>query len=157
MRITLDVHGDRQLSRELVRFADAATDWRPVLSRIADFVISETGEQFDTEGGHASGGWAPLKPATIRAKAARGLDPRILHAHGFLESSLTQRGDPNMILEVSRDELLFGSRLVYAGAHQNPRPGSPLPQRRPVELTEQARRQIVRMLQVWVRYGGDAT
>lgn len=153
MRFDFEIAGDKQVSRRLLRLGEYAGDASPVFSSIADYMMDETAAQFDSQGGHASGGWEKLKPKTVAAKARRGLDPRILHAHGFLELSLTHRGDSNQILRISADELVFGSKLPYAGAHQNPRPGSPLPRRRPIEFTEGARREIVKRIQRYVITG----
>lgn len=153
MRIVLEISGDKQLERELLRVGDRAIEAKPALESIADYWMRLTVLQFNTEGRHASGGWRPLKPETLRRKAAAGLDMRILRATGALFDSLTDRDDPELILNVSETELEYGSRLPYAGAHQNPSPGSKLPQRRPVELTENARRESVKTLQRWIFTG----
>lgn len=153
MRIVFEVAGDKQINREILRVGEHAGDARPAFSAIADYIMAETAEQFATAGGHASGGWKPLKPATILEKQRLHQDNGILRRSLALEHSLTLRGDPNQILDVGRDELVFGSRLPYAGAHQNPRPGSRLPQRRPVELTSEARNRIVKVLQRWIMTG----
>lgn len=156
MRFTFEVAGDTLVERELLRVGDAARDARPAFDLIAGLMMRETGEQFDTEGRHASGGWKPLKPATLRAKQLKGLDPRILHATGTLERSLTRPGDANQILEVGPQELRFGSRLAYAGAHQNPRPTSRLPRRAPLAFTETAKREMIKILQRWLLTGEAA-
>lgn len=153
MRFTFEISGDKLIEREILRVGAHARDARPAFAVIADFMMGETRRQFDSQGAYASGGWKPLKPATVRAKARRGLDPRILHATGALRRSLTRRGDTNQLLELRPDEMRFGSRLVYAAAHQRPRPTSPLPQRRPLEFTERAKRQIIRTLQRWIVTG----
>ena len=153
MLIHLEVAGDVQISRRILRVGKHATDARPAFAAIADFVMAETDRQFQTEGAHASGGWQPIKAATLRRKQQQGLDPRILHATHALRDSLTRKGDRNQILRIRRQELVFGSRLPYATVHQNPRAGNPLPRRRPIELTERARRRIVKILQRWIITG----
>lgn len=153
MRFTFDVVGDKLVEREILRVGLHAKDARPAFESIADYMMAETRQQFSSEGRHASGGWKPLKAATLRAKARRGLDPRILHARGALERSLTSRGDPAQILQIRPQELVFGSRLAYAAAHQRPKPTSRLPQRRPLQFTEQAKRHIVKVLQRWLVTG----
>jgi phage gpG-like protein len=156
VRIVLEISGDKQLSRDLLRVGDRAVHAKPALEEIADYWMRLTTLQFDTEGRHASGGWKPLKEETVRRKQLANLDPRILRATGALFGSLTSRGDGNQILDVTETELAYGSRLPYAGAHQNPRPGSRLPQRRPVELTESARRETVKILQRHIFAGRSA-
>jgi hypothetical protein len=153
VRFVFEVAGDRQIDRELLRVGDRAVDASPAFEAIGVRLLEIEREQFDSQGGRGSGGWKPLKPATIREKARRGEDPRILHRTRRLVMSLTERGSSDQIFEVSADGLVFGSRLPYAGAHQNPRPGNPLPQRRPVEFTETDRRDIVKTLQRWIMTG----
>lgn len=147
VRIEVTIAGDKQLERELLGIGHRAISAAPAFFAIGEFIIGETAEQFRTEGRHASGGWQPLQEDTILDKQRRALRPEILRATDALMKSLTVRGDQNMIFKVDADEFAFGSRLVYAGAHQNPRPTSNLPQRRPVELTHVARIRIVKLLQ----------
>lgn len=153
MRFEFDVAGDRQVSRRLLRIGSYAGDARPVFSSIADLIFAENEKQFASEGAHASGGWQPLAAATLESKRRAGLDPRILHATLALERSLTVRGDANQLLRIRRDELRLASTLPYGGAHQNPKAGSRLPRRRPVELTEAARRTIIKKLQRYLLTG----
>lgn len=153
MKIVFEVAGDRQIEREILRVGERAVDARPAWYLVADLFMRETARQFETEGAYASGGWAPLKQATLHRKELRGEDPRILHATGALRASLTLRGDPFMVLDAQPGELVFGSKLPYAAAHQSPRPGSRLPRRRPLEFTEQARRDTVKIIQRWIITG----
>lgn len=157
MRLTFEIAGDKLVERRLERFAGYAGDASPAFARIADLMRSETAKQFESQGRHASGGWKPLSRAYLEEKKrrlARGQvrSLAILHATLALGKSLTSGsgasgGDSNQILRITRDSLEYGSRLPYAGAHQNPRPGSRLPQRRPVQFTETAKREMVRILQ----------
>lgn len=154
MRIVFEVAGDRQISREILRVGEHAADAAPAFSAIADYMMGETAEQFATEGRHASGGWAPLKFSTLREKEKAGFGSRgILERTLALEDSLTRRNDPNQVLEIQPDSLVFGSRLPYALVHQRPKPGNPLPRRRPLEFTETARRNVVKILQRWIVTG----
>lgn len=158
MRFTFEIAGDKQIERELLRVGSRSTNAAPAFSAIADFMIEETRLQFDTQGGHGSGGWQPLQAATVRAKVRHHppLDPRILHATLALAHSLTDRGDKNMVLDIRPQELRYGSKLPYAAAHQNPKSSNPLPQRRPIAFTEHARREIIRKLQRYL-VTGDVT
>jgi hypothetical protein len=110
VRIVFEISGDRQIERELLRIGDRAADASPAFDRIIDLWASETAQQFQSEGAHASGGWAPLAPSTLARKRTLFGGGRILHQTGTLESSLTDRGDPNMIVQISRDEVAWGSR-----------------------------------------------
>jgi hypothetical protein len=149
VRIIFEVAGDVQLNRDILRVGARARDMSPAFGRVADLWIEETAVQFATEGRHASGGWKPLKQTTVDAKRRAGLRPEILRAHDALMRSLTSptQTDPNMVLTIKPDELDYGSKLPYAEVHQNPKPGNPLPRRRPVEFTEKTRRDTIKILQ----------
>ena len=151
MLFEFQVAGDKLISRNLLRVGARAVDARPAFKAVADYMIDETEKQFASEGGHASGGWAHLKPITLAGKARRGEDPRILHATHRLVDSLTDRGSADMILETTADELRYGSRVPYAAFHQ--RGTSSMPRRRPIEFTEPAKRNIVKIIQRWVIAG----
>jgi phage gpG-like protein len=153
MRILFDVSWDVQINRKLLRVGAHSTDASPAFEAIADFWIAETREQFATEGRHASGGWKPLTPATLEAKRRKKLRPEILRATDRMLNSLTVRDDGDMILEISPTELAYGSKVPYVGAHQRPKATSHLPQRRPVEFTETARRTTVKILQRFILTG----
>lgn len=153
MRISFEVAGEKQIERELLRTGAYASNAEPAFKVIGELLMRETGEQFATEGRHGSGGWAPLKPATVLFKQRHGFRPQILQRTGSLLDSLTVHGDANLIFETGPQHLLYGTRLPYAEAHQRPKPGSPLPRRRPLEFTETARRAAVKILQRWIITG----
>lgn len=153
MQIFLSIDGDVQLNRELLRVGENASNLEPAFEVISKLWIGETKLQFATQGAHASGGWTPLKASTILEKRRKHLRPEILQATKRLMFSLTYKGSSDMVLNITADQLEFGSKVPYVGAHQNPRPGSRLPQRRPVEFTETARRNTVKVLQRWIFTG----
>lgn len=153
MLIELDVDGDVQLRRELLRWSGAVVDASPAFERIImgggrDFMGLRKleGKQFATQGAFASGGWAPLAPSTVRAKARVGLDPRILHATGRLAKSLT--GGAGGIQIVNAHQFIFGTSVPYARFHQL---GKRLKRRRPIELRDRDRRAMVNVLQRHLR------
>lgn len=151
MRLVFEIAGDKQIERELLDVGSRAVNAAPAFSAIGRLFIDETRAQFESEGGHASGGWTPLKQSTLRAKRSKGQDPRILHGTLALERSLTDTGDPNMVLEVGPGEIVYGSQLPYARFHQT---GTRrMPRRRPVEFTEDTRQQAVRILLRFIREG----
>lgn len=154
VKILFSVAGDKQIEREILRVGAYAGDATPAFRAIGDLMIAEEKLQFATQGGHASGGWKPLKPATVERKQRLGLRPQILQETGALIDSLTVKGNSEMVFEPSPTGITFGSKLSYAEAHQNPKPGSHLPRRRPIELTESARREIVKVLQRYILTGG---
>lgn len=154
MKLVFSVAGDKQIERELLRWGDRALDARPAFDAIGDLFVEETKEQFDTEGKHASGGWRPLKPATLASKRRRQMRLEILQETGALVDSLTQRGDQNMIFQAGPTFLRFGTKLPYAAFHQ--RGNDRLPRRRPLEFTEATRRTAVKILQRFIVEGTPA-
>lgn len=157
MRIVFEVAGDKQLDREILRVGDRAVDAAPAFAAIADLWISETREQFNTQGRHGSGGWAPLSPATMmqkRGRFARGeiQHLEILRATDRLRDSLVDRGSDDMVLDIQPGSLTYGTKVPYAGFHQT---GTRrMPRRRPVELTERARVESVKIMQRFIIGGG---
>jgi phage gpG-like protein len=150
VRLDLDVFGDEQISRELLRFSAHAGNAQPAFHKIAQDMREQIKEQFGTEGDRGSGGWAPLKEATIAAKASAGLDPHILQAtHSLMESLTGSAGDH--IEEITDDSLLFGSSDPKGRFHQ--KGTSRMPARKPVDFTELDRRGFVRTLQKYIVHG----
>lgn len=171
MRLVFEVDGDRLIERDLLRLGEYAQDATPAFEAIGGLMMEETKDQFATEGRHASGGWRPLAPSTVRRKLHGGRFTRgfaigpgggnfvavssgglgILYETGALERSLTDRDAPNQIFEAAPQELVFGSSLPYARYHQ--RGTHRMPQRRPLEFTEPAKRRMVKILQRWIVTG----
>ncbi len=145
MRLDLETFGEKQFSRELLRFGRAAGDMRPAFDEVHELFLKTEREQFAGEGRY-SGGWKPNAPSTTSRKRAKGLDLRILHETLRLRGSLTEETHPDHIYRVTQDEVLMGTRVPYAGVHQNPKT-SPLPRRRPIEFSDLIRREIVKILQ----------
>lgn len=150
MKLSLDIYGEEQIDRDLLRFSSYVGDPRPALLKIADDMRDQIAEQFESEGRRGSGGWEALKPATLAEKAARGLPPEILQATRKLMYSLTRKGGDH-IEEVTDDSLLVGSRIPYGRFHQ--RGTSRMPARRPVDFTDLDRRSFVRILQRYITTG----
>lgn len=157
MLLELEVAGDVQLRRELLRWKGAVADASPAFDRMIvgggrDFMGLRRLEQrqFQSQGKFASAGWAPLAPSTVRAKARRGLDPRILHATGDLAASLA--GGPGSIEISQAHQLIFGTSVKYGRFHQSGT--SRMKRRRPLELREQDRRAMVNVLQRHLRGEG---
>ena len=150
MRIVLDVFGDVQLDRTLLRFADRTDDMSPVFEVLArDFYKIER-SQFRTQG-RFSGGWQELSPAYAARKARKYPGTKILHATGDLEASLTRFGARNSVREITRDSLLIGTSNPKAAYHQHG--GDNLPQRRPVELSKGTRNRWVKAIQRYLTTG----
>jgi phage gpG-like protein len=143
--VSVEVFGDKIVERELLRFSHAAENMRPAGQEFMDYMRGIEREQFNTQGASGSGGWAPLKPATVAQKARRGHDPRILRATGALFGSLTSRGGPNHLEKISANEWFYGTSDPKAKFHQK---GTRRMPRRPViEFSERNRRDVVKIVQ----------
>lgn len=151
MRIVIDTLGEQAVVRELIGIGDRAVDLAPAMDPVMATMRRALTRQFDSQGVHGSGGWAPLAPATVARKRARGLDPRILHATRRLRDSLTERGHRDEVAVARHDGADFGTTVPYARHHQFGT--SRMPRRRPVQLPEVDRRQIVRIIQRFVVTG----
>ena len=151
LRLQLEVFGDVQLDRELLRFSGRVTDLRPVWEALAaDFEAIEAG-QFNSQGARGSGGWQPLAESTVRQKARHPeWDQRILHRTLALRNSLTDAGAPGAVRQIAPAEMLVGSTVAYGVFHQQ---GKGVPRRRPVELTAADRRRWVKAVQQYVVTG----
>lgn len=153
MRIEIEAFGDKQVSRELLRFGDRAGDASPAFHSIAELLESSEEKQFRTQGRHASAGWKKLEDATVKAKR-RSSDPRvranaakILQATGALKDSLTadvQGVEGGSVRIIDPHQLIFGTQIGYAKFHQR---GGGVPRRRVLELRARDRVEIVKRMQ----------
>lgn len=148
VRITLAFWGDVQLDRTLARYDainDATALWDVLASRFARLERA----QFASEGAHASGGWAPLSPRYAEWKADHYPGQTILRREDDLYRSLTSRPLGIEILEPTF--MVLGSDVDYGLFHQL---GTDrMPQRRPVELPESARRDWVKRIHRFLQTG----
>jgi hypothetical protein len=153
MNISLEVFGEAAISRELLRFGTRAADASPAFEIIATMFYDSEKKQFDTQGEWASGGWAPLAPSTIAAKLANpSLSNMILQSTGAMMESLTTSTGDFSSKHVSPDKMELLSTVPYGVFHQQPEgPGKGiLPMRKPVELPEHVKVDIVKVLQAWI-------
>lgn len=151
MILEFEVFGVVQVQRELIRFGERVGDVSPAFHEVQDMLQGDIAEQFDSQGGSMSGGWAPLKPETIAAKAALGQDLRILHATHRLRESLTDDAGSDAIREVHADEMRFGSEVDYGGFHMSGT--SKMVARPPVDTTDAQRVKYVKEIQRYIVTG----
>jgi Phage virion morphogenesis family len=142
LRFEFEAEGDKLVSRELLDMGDRALDARPAFRLIADDFREFEAARFDSRG---EGTWVPLAPATIREKAERGLDPRVLHATGQLRASLTKKGAKGSYSRIFPSFMLFGSTVPYAKYLQT---GTRfMPPRKPLGFTEPQKITVLKRLQ----------
>lgn len=147
LTISVRSYGEKIIERHLLRFSEHLENPRAALEVAADHLRHAVEEQFDTEGGHASGGWMALSERRVEEKARLGLDPQILRASGALMESLTRKFDSRHIERLSGSSLTFGSTVFYGIYHQSSRPRTVIPFRPPIALTEGDKREMVKSMQ----------
>lgn len=145
--LEVEGYGETIVKRQLLRFSDQLIAPAAALTTAAVMLRHFVDEQFETEGGYASGGWPALAESTVEHKAKYDLDPRILHATGTLRASLTRKFDPQHIEHLSVDSLIFGSTVSYGIYHQSSRPRTKIPFRPPIAVTEAGKRAMGREMQ----------
>lgn len=152
VRIELNVLGETQINRRLMRWSVRAADFAPVFEGILEFLERVEEAEFESEGAYAGSPWAQLAASTVVAKERAGLDPRILHATLALRNSLTKSDDPEAIRIATPSMMVFGTTVPYGKYHQSGT--SRMPRRRPVDLTEKNKAAIIRAMQFWITRGG---
>ena len=148
-QVSFEIFGEKQVLRKLAGFeanAELLTESPALIEELRNIFFKAEREQFGSEGAYGSGGWAPLKPATLRAKLAKGHDPRILHRTNRLLRSLLAPGN-DAVESIDGDSIFFGTKVPYAIYHQTGAPRANVTKRKPVDLTESDRRKLVRAIQ----------
>jgi len=137
-----EVQGEEQVSRMLSRTTEKLEDLGPFWDAAGDMLITTMEAQFSSEGGR-TGGWAPLSSRYAVDKARKYGSQPILVASGGMRQSLV--GGPGNISRQEQGGLLFGTEVKFARYHQSGT--SRMPQRRILDLTDQDRRSIMKLLQ----------
>lgn len=151
MELRLDVFGETELSRKLLRFEKLVENPRPAFDMLHTQFLELEREQFESGGQYSpEGHWAPLAESTVAAKAAAGLDPRTLIATQRLFKSLTEAHSEDHVYHTTDDTMTIGSLVDYGKFHQSRAPRTRLPRRPPVAIPEQTKKHWVRLLQGWL-------
>ena len=102
---------DEEARRNLAALLDRMSRPRPFYEAAGDLLQASTFDRFDTETAPDGTPWAPLKPATIRARLSRGRSQiMILREQGRLRGSIFRRIDD--------EGAIIGSEVPYAAIHQ---------------------------------------
>lgn len=146
-RFTLSIDGVEEFNRGFSRVEHIITDFRSIWPNVAtEFYAIEAG-QFESEGKKgASGKWAPLSPAYKKWKARTHPDQPILYLESALSESLTDPEAPGAVYRLEQDEMVLGSTVEYAVAHQ--RGAGFLPARPPISLTDEDKRRMQKAIQL---------
>lgn len=153
--LSITTEGETVVDRTLMRFSENLAQPTAALEEVGVIMREETEQQFTTEGGHASGGWKPLTPERVAYKRSHGLDPHILRATDRLMASLTRKADSDHIERIEGDALIFGSSVPYGVFHQSSKPRTKIPFRPPVALTVEAKRKMMKRVQIALLRGVD--
>lgn len=98
------------ISPSLVKNLRSAKDPQPALRAAGEVLVQMAKRSFDEPALRVSP-WAPLKPATIKAKARAGKSNAVLKSSGTLWRSLR-------VIGVDKTRVVVGSDRPYAGYHQ---------------------------------------
>lgn len=152
LRVTIDGTGGKLLDRELLAFAERLAVPVAGLQAAATIMRRASEEQFQTEGGHASGGWPELAASTVKE---RGSAHPILRVTDALFDSMTRKFDSRHIekIDPSGESLRFGTTVPYAIYHGSTKPRSKIPYRPPLALSESDKVEIIKSMQAAIRGG----
>lgn len=154
VQVKMRVLGEEQINRRMLRFSGRAGNAMPVWEAISEYLMKVEEKQFDSEGAYSGHPWAALSESWLAEKARRGLDPRVGHATLAMRRALTVRGDRNQRLQMTRRMMRFGVKnLTYPEIVQKKQPNSGGRPRRPVDLTERNKVEMVKMIQLWIARG----
>lgn len=151
IRVHIEVFGDTQIDRTLLRFGSRAMNAIPLWNSLYQDFLNIEQVQFLTEGSHGSGGWPQLAESTLLEKERRHQPTWILRATEVLFKSLTQRGALGNIRDIGPGWMRFGSDIPYGIYHQTGTVNMPM--RKPLEFTELERVAVVKKVQRFIIYG----
>ncbi|WP_436664231.1 phage virion morphogenesis protein [Alicyclobacillus acidoterrestris] len=115
IRLQFDIMGERQIDRIFTGLEEAPKDWSKPFNQMADDWFDYNRETFEQQGP----GWRELAASTIKERAAKGYGPApILVRTGLLKNSLTVRGAPQQVLNITENSMQLGTSVPYAMYHQ---------------------------------------
>lgn len=129
MRIFIEAHGFEYVEEHIVASAGRAKFLIPALNEVADDMIESTKIEFQSQGRRFGGSWAMYTKPWERQKVKKEYDLRIMYATHRLIDSLTDKDNPEMVLEVTNKGIRYGSSVPYADTHQHGNPARNIPAR----------------------------
>lgn len=115
----------KELEKYLETWRKRSEDLSPVMAIVAQFLVSEVDEQFETAGG---GKWAPLAASTLKKRAAAGKMDGPLKFNGAFAGSIAGDYGPDFA-EAS-------TGVPYAVFHVSEAPRKIIPLRNPFDLPD---------------------
>lgn len=154
MGLTVEHRGFREVKRRLRQLGLNSQNLIPVWPHVGNYIARAEREVFATRGLRLGKAWKPLAPRTLAEKARAGWPRAPLVRTGRLKFSLSGRP---MAIEIYRPKTAtFGTDLDVAvwqdkGTHRHGR--RHIPPRKLIGLTEEDRREIVRIVRKHVMKG----
>ena len=134
MSLAITINGDVRLAKKLNKLSAAIQNPKKALKEVGKFVISETQEQFKTEGTRLGRKWKELATSTLIAKARDGYGGK-----GMLER--TGRLKKGFKSDLSKFKVRIHNPVPYYQYHQLG--GTKLPQRVMLDTPERVKQEIV--------------
>jgi len=150
-KIRFEVANDVQFSRAFEFAMSRYADFTEPFGLMADDFFQTMTSVFEAEGAfEGRPKWQDLSPAYALWKTRHFPGRKILELTGRLRGSLTNRGGPDNVLQITPTELSVGTVVPYAIRHQLGQ--GHLPMRKIIELTAA---QKLRWVQILHKYMND--
>jgi phage gpG-like protein len=145
LQIRWKLDGDAVLSRVLGTENKKLRSFYKPLSESANLLLKEIKINFETEGGLV-GGWTPLKQSTIQGRLREGFG-----AGPILQKTKRYKNSFAGVVN-SKIAVVSSFGVDYHKYHQSLQPRSRLPRRQTLFLREEAKREMVRFFQSYLRF-----
>ncbi|MEP3298559.1 MAG: phage virion morphogenesis protein [Pseudoruegeria sp.] len=118
MRVPISMKlSDQDASLELQSILTRLGDRQGFYTSVGERLLSSSKDRFRSETGPDGSPWTPHKPATIKARKARGQTPlTILRSNSKGKSGSSLAG--SLSYDASSNDVKLGSPLAYAAIHQ---------------------------------------
>ena len=134
VKIRFEVANEVQLSRAFETGIANFLNFELPFGKMADEFFESMANVFSSEGAFEERSrWQDLSPAYARWKARHFPGRKILERTGRMKRSLTVKGGPDNVLEITPSTLSVGTVVPYAIHHQ--KGTSIMPMRKVIELT----------------------
>lgn len=123
MEIIVKALGARVTSTRFSNMAYAAENAKPVLEKVADFMMLEEVKTFEQQHGGRGERWPALSDKWYYRKwYSKFMDTRMLFMTYALFASMTERDSEHQILRITNRSVTLGSTLPYARRQNAARP-----------------------------------
>ena len=145
---SFSVDGVPEFERAFNRIEERFNDFRSIWPEVAQEFYRAEIEQFQSEGtAGGSGRFAALSPAYRKYKEVKFPSKTILRRTDSLFDSLTGADAPGSIFRPLVTELMIGTSIPYALAHQRGT-NRGMPSRKPISMSQEQKRRIQKAIQI---------